>query len=898
MDWNARVRAAFVGSAYLPDHDVTEELAQHARALYDAARAEGLSHDQADARVTAQLHIWRHDAAALRRRPGRSPAVDPPHFGYATLLSSLAHDVRYAGRLFRRQPRFTLLVGLTMALGIGASTLLFSVIYGVLMRPLPWPHADRLVLLKETRGGNPPRFNSFSNAAYHAWREDPATLETIAGWSQRTATLADAGEPERIRVTTASASLFQVLGARPLIGSLFVEKDEFADGVVVLSESLWQQRYGADPRVLGRIVRLDGQARRVVGVLPDDLAYPDRVTRAWVPLRITPTSGDSLSMFDAIARLRPGVTAAQAASEGTARGRHAPDTGLTTMAIFGGRGPIEISATPLRAALTADVRRPLVILLIAVGLLLFTATANVASLQLARATTRYREMAIRAALGAGSTRVARQLLVENLLLGLAGGGAGLLLAWFLHRLMPSVLPADFPRANDLSIDSTVVLFALLISITTSGVFGLLPALRVRRLDLVMSLTEGGTSPVGAGGRSRAAQARLLIMAVQVAIACVLLVGASLLGRSFLALVTADRGYDPSGILTARLSLAPSVYTPERRYALVDRILARLAAMPAVTGAALTSELPLTPGGSTSAFTLRSRHVEGGITTVQASPRIVSPQTFAVMGMRVIAGRGFSESDTEAAPPVVVVNRAFARRYLGDAALGAKLPMGLGYQSDDAEATVIGVIDDVRYVTAADATQPEMYYSYRQFKGRVTVPGVTLLVRTAGDPRAFGPELRAAVREADDGLVPDAVALLEDRMLTSIARPRLYAVLLGAFAMLALVVAAVGLFAVLSYAVAQRSRELAVRTALGARPLDIVRLVLGHTLAVTSAGLVAGLLGSLALMHSLGSLLYGITPHDGITYAGVSAILIVVTAAASFAPARRAARLDPVQALRA
>jgi len=894
MDWKTRLRATFAAAPYVPDDDVMEELAQHARALYDAARAEGLSHGESDRRVAAQLERWRRDAAGLRRKPDRAPAVEPPQTGSSTWFAGLTQDVRYAGRLLRRQPRYALLVGLTMAIGIGASTFLFSVTYGVLMKPLPWPHSERLVLVKETRGGNPPRFNSFSNVAYHAWRENPLTIDAVAAWSQRTATLAGAGDPERLRIATASASLFTVLEARPLIGSLFDEQDELADDVVVLSESLWRQRFGADPHVLGRIVRLDAQPRRIIGVLPGNLAYPDGTIRAWVPFHVMPTSGNSLSMFDAIARLRPGATAAQAASEGTARGLNAPDTGLTTMAIFGGRGPIEISAVPLRDALTKDVRRPLVVLLIAVGLLLATATTNVASLQLARATTRYREMAIRAALGAGTTRVARQLLVESLTLGLAGGGAGLCLAWLLHRMAPSVLPADFPRVNDLSMDSTVVLFALLVSMSTSIIFGFLPVLRVRRLDLVVSLAEDGTSPVGAGIRSRTARARVLIMAMQVAIAGVLLVGASLLGRSFVALLSADRGYNPAGVLTARLSMPASMYPPERRYAILDQILSRLAAMPAVSAAAFTSEMPLTPGGSTSAFTLRSRH---GVITVQASPRIVSPRAFVAMGMHVIAGRGFDETDTDTSPQVVVVNRAFARRYLGDSALGAKLPMGLGYQADEVEATVVGVIDDVRYLTAADSTQPEMYYSFRQFKRRIAVQVVTLLVRAGGDPRALGPALRLGIRDADDGLVPDAVATMEDRMLTSIARPRLYAILLGGFAAFALVVAAVGLFGVLSYGVAQRSRELAVRTALGARPIDIVRLVLGHTLAVTGVGVAAGLLGSLVLTRALGSLLYGITPHDGITYAAVSLILIVVAAAASFGPARRAARLDPLRALR-
>lgn len=896
MDWTSRIHAAFAASDPVPDHDVLEELAQHARAMYDAARAEGESHEDADRRVTAQLDNWRREAAGLRHKSGRASVVEPPPAASGTRLAGLAQDVRYACRILRRQPRYALLVGLTMALGIGASTLLFSVTYGVLMKPLPWSQSERLVLVKETRGGNQPRFGSFSNAAYHAWRENPATIDGIGGWSQRTATLAGAGDPERVRITTASASLFDVLGARPLLGSLFDEKDEVADGVVVLSESLWRQRFGADPAVLGRVVHLDGQPRRIVGVLPDNLAYPDRLTRAWVPLHITAPSNNSLTMFNAIARLKPGATAAHATSEATARGRNAPDAGMTTMAIFGGRGPIEISATPLQPALTADVQRPLIVLLIASGLLLLTAATNIASLQLARATTRYREMAIRAALGAGRGRVARQLLVESVLLGLGGGGAGLLLAWLLHRLAPSVLPADFPRVSDLSMDATVVLFALLVSVLTSISFGLLPALRVGRLDLAVSLAQDG-APVGAGRRSRIARARVLVMAVQVAIACVLLVGASLLGRSVVALLEADRGYDPAGILTARLSLPAAMYPPERRYAILDAVLTRLGALPAVGDVAWTSESPLTPGGSTSAFTLQSRHADGGVATVQASPRLVSPRYFAVMGIRIVAGRGFAESDTDTAPAAVVVNRAFARRYLADSAVGARLPMGLGYGMENVEATVIGVIDDVRYLAAADSIRPEMYYSYRQFGGRVPVPVATLLVRSGGDPRALASTLRSVVREADSGLVPDAVATMDDQMLTSIARPRLYAILLGGFALFALVVAAVGLFGVLSYGVAQRSRELAVRVAIGARPADIVRLVLGHTLAVTGLGLAAGLLGSLALTRSIGTLLYGVSPHDWVTYVGVAILLIVVAGVASFGPARRAARIEPLRALR-
>ncbi len=891
MDWHSRIRAALsIGAA--PDDDIVEELAQHAQAMYEAARADGSTPAEADRRVFAQVQRWCADPQGLRRSSRRPPLVVPPAVEKTTRFAGLWHDVRYAVRLLRRQRRYAALVSVTLALGIGATTLLFGVTYGVLMRPLPWPNASRLVLLEETRGGHRPRFGTFSNAAFHAWRDRPSTIDEIAAWSQRTVTLAGAGDPERIRITASSASLFRALGARPLVGSLFGDADETAP-IVVLSEGLWRQTFGADPLVVGRLVRLDGQPHRVAGVLPERFSYPDRLAQAWVPFRVPQPAGNSLSMFNAVASLRDGASPAQAAAEGTARGRTAADSGMTTMAIFGGGGPIEVSATPLRDALAADVRRPLIVLLIAVGLLLVTATANVASLQLARATSRGREMAIRAALGAGTRRLARQLLVESLLLGLTGGAGGLLIAWLGQRALPSVLPADFPRATDLRLDWVIVLFAFLISLVTSVVLGLVPALRARRLEVTATLAEDGVSPMGAGRRSRVGQARMLIMAAQVAIACVLLVGASLFGRSFAAMMSADRGYDPSGVLTARLSMPSSLFTPERRYAVVDGILERLAHLPAASAVAFTSELPLTPGGSTSAFTLRARD---GV-TAQASPRVVSPRYFSTMRMRILEGRGFADADTDAAPAAIVVNRAFARRYLGDNPLGAKLPMGLGYQSDETDATVVGVVDDVRYVTGAAAALPEMYYSFRQFKGRLAVPVVTLLVRTDGDPRALGPAVRAAVREADPSLVPESVLRLEDRMLTSIARPRLYAILLAGFAFAALAVAAVGLFGVLSYSVAQRSRELAVRVALGARPAAIVRLVLGHTLAVTSVGLAIGLFASFLLARSVGSLLYGITAYDGIAYARAVAVLLAVAAAACVGPARRAAHLDPNRMLR-
>jgi predicted permease len=512
-------------------------------------------------------------------------------------------------------------------------------------------------------------------------------------------------------------------------------------------------------------------------------------------------------------------------------------------------------------------------------------------------------MAIRAALGAGGGRVTRQLLVESMLLSATGGAAGLVLAWLLHGALPAVLPADFPRLDDLRVDAVVFSFAGAISMLTGVVFGLVPALRVRRLNVVESLSQDSAGSAGAGlstgsGRSRTARARLAIMAGQIAVACVLLVGASLLGRSFLALLHADRGFDPSNVLTARLTLSGTTYTPERRFAIVAQILDRLAMQPSVLHAGFTSEMPLTPGGSTAAFAMRSPAEGGATVQAQASPRIVSPQFFGAIGMRLAEGRGFLPTDTETSEPVVVVNRAFGRRYLGDAPLGAKIPLaGYSFHDEPIETTVVGVVDDVRHVGSGRASLPELYYPHRQMRGGLPVTVVTLLVRTAGDAAPLAQAIRSAVREADPALVAESILTMDERVMTTLARPRLYAIVLGGFAAFALAIAGVGLFGVLSYAVAQRSRELAVRSALGARRIDIVRLILRQGLGVTAAGLGIGLLASMWLARAIAAQLYGVTTADAVTYTAVPLLLVLVAAAACAGPAHRAATVDPLRVLR-
>ena len=889
----------------MPDADVIEELTHHAASTYETARAEGRSHDDAVSQVHALLTSWCREASALRRRPRRPPVVEAPATS-ASPFAGILRDAQYALRLLWRQPGYALVVIVTMALGIGATTTLFSVAYGVLMKPLPWPEADRLVRITETRQGRAGRIRgTISNATYNAWHGEHATIEEIGGFqgvSTNTATtLSGMGDPVRVQRSIVTPSLFSVLKARPLRGRLFVNDDGLPGGnfkandVVIVSYGLWQERFGGADAAIGRVIQLDGRPFTIVGVMPRDFAFPDRVTRMWTPFAVPSVEGEQgsrrLAIFGGLARLRPGVSIQQAAAEGTARALAAPDPGLVTMALFGASGPPEISVAPALDAMTADVRPAINVLLCAVALLLVTATANVAGLQLARATTRRREIAIRAALGAGTARVCRQLLVESALVSVAGGAVGVALAAAIVRIAPAVLPADFPRGADISVNVPVLAFAVALALLTGMAFGLLPVLHAARLNLVDSLAEGGIAPVG-GGRSGVARTRTLIMAGQIALTCVLLLGAALLTRSFVMLLHADRGYDPTNVLTARLPL-PAGYPAARRIALAESLLQRLQAVPGVTHAAVGNALPLVSAGGFRAIRMRSHRDPAVDIDAQAMDRVVSPAYFAAMRLRLVAGRTLSDADVGTSPHVVVVNRSFAQKYLGDRPIGETLPVGAEGHLDG---EVVGIVEDMRQGDVSDASQPEIFQSYRQASFRSTFDPL-FVIRTSDDPAAHAATLRSLVRAEDPGVALDSVMTMEERLVTSLARPRFYALLLSGFATFALAIAGVGLFGVLSYGVAQRVREIGVRTALGATTRDIVALVLKQALAITIAGIAAGVWASFALVRYLSTLLYGVTPHDAPSFVGVPLVIALVAALACVVPARRAARVDPLRALR-
>lgn len=805
-------------------------------------------------------------------------------------MTHLANDVLHGLRVLRKRPGFASAAILTMALGIGATVTLFSVVHGVLLQPLPWPEADRLVRLAETREGAtrswPWRVTSL---AYQAWAEGPTTIEGLAAWrGSGTAALTEVGEPMRLRRAAVTASLFPLLGAQALAGDLLTEADRVDGKALVLSEGLWEDRFARSPEAIGRVVRLDGVPHTVVGVVSRGFAFPDPDTRAWTLLGMSPVvEGGGLDLFNAMARLKPGATPLQAAQEATARAAQAPRPGPVEMALFGSRGAAVVTATPFVDAATESVRPALLLLLAGVGLLLVAATANVAGLQLAAATVRRRELALRAAVGAGWGHLVRLVLAENVLLGLAGGVGGLALAAAAQRALPALLPTRFPRLHEISVDGSVAAFAAGLAVVTGVALGVLPALFAGRLRLTEVLAEEGGGTVGTG-RSGVARARALLLSGQVAVACILLTSGLQLSRSFVAQMRADRGYDLNRILVADLALPEALYTPEQRQVLMTALLERLRAHPDVDEVAFSSVHPLSANDAVAAFPIRP----GDEAPVNASVRAVSPGYFESLGRRLVAGRFLDERDAAATRPALVVNRTFAERHLGQPAIGSPLPNW----GDRPAWEVVGIVEDARPARLPASRQPEAVFAMPSSEG-IRRQWLSLLVRTHPPPEALVGPLRSLLLQQDPPLVPVRVRPMNGLLADGLAQPRLNSVLIGVFGVSALLVAGVGVFALLSYTVALRRREIGLRVALGARPRDVMRLIGRRALMTAGLGLSLGLAGSFAGSQILRGFLYGVRPLDVVAILAVAAALALLTLAASVVPARQAARMAPHRALR-
>ncbi|HEX6163375.1 MAG TPA: ABC transporter permease [Vicinamibacterales bacterium] len=901
---NAHIREALGSTAI--DPDILDELAQHAEATYEELRAEGASEAEALARIDRLVDGWRANPGALQRVFKRPTVVAPPAAS-RSIASGVVADAIYGLRLLRARPGYSALTILTIALGVAAVTTLFSVAYGVLLRPLSWANGDGVVRVIESRGGKQGRVaGTMMNGSYLAWAEAPQTIEAIGGWRTGTVTLTGIGDATRTAVGMITPSMFDVLRIQPLRGRAFKpEEGRSGNGrYAILSYAMWQQQFGAREDVLNEQIVLDGTAYAVVGVMPRAFAFPTAQTQAWLPMEITSVDGPNGvkrgQIFNAVARLKSGVTAAQASAEATARAVAAPDAGPVAMSLFGARDPIQITAVDAAAAATAEVRPAILVLLIASGLLFITAIANVANMQLARATGRARELTIRAALGAGTARLSRQLLMENAIIGVTGAAIGVMLAVALHRVMPSILPAGFPRVDDITIDGRVLAFAAVLSAIASVAAGLLPMLQLRRLDLVRAMNEGSLASAGAG-RSRLAVTRLLVVGSQVAVTSVLLIGAALLTRSFVAQASADRGYDPANVITATVPF-PGGRSLEWRQQARARIVERIKAHPGVTHAAFSTGVPLMSAGGFVSFNFNSPFRDGVNIDAQSMRRLITPDYFGALGVRLRAGRGITDRDTLGAPTAVVVNRSFVREFLDDVpveravgvSLGTRALPGTAYQGD---VTIVGVVDDLKQDSIEGPPQPEMFANLAQFNMANLNEGSILIVRTAGDPASYLEMLRTLIRQEDPAIALDAVMTMDQRVGESLSKPRTYAVLFGGFAVFALVIAGAGLFGVLSHSVSLRSRELAVRTALGASRSSIVAVALKQMAVAMIAGVLIGVAASMALSNNLSPFIYGVSPRDVVSFGVAPIVLLVAGIIACVVPARRVAQTDPVQVLR-
>ncbi len=803
------------------------------------------------------------------------------------LRDELRQDLRFALRMLARSPGFALVAVLTLALGIGANSAIFSVVSGVLLRPLPYAEPDALVSVWPE--------GAFPRGGFLAFREEARSFAAVAGYGVATElTLFDRGEPARLEGTETTANLFRVLGVDAALGRTFLAEEEEpgAERVVLLSHALWRQRFGGDPSAVGRSVRLDGVSHTVVGVMPADFRFPSSATQLWTPVPFDP--GDRIGMWserwlNPVARLRPGADLSLAQAEVDAFMPRLREMFPWDMPDGYGRGA---AVVPLRDEVVGDVRPMLLLLLGAVGLVLLIACVNVANLLLARAAARQREIAIRGALGAGRGRLVRQLLTESVLLSVLGGALGLGVGAAGVELLTATLPADTPRLEEVRIDVGVLGFTAALALLTGLLFGSLPALRTSHFGLKAALIEGGRT--AGGGRSRRGLASALI-AAEMALAVVLVIGAALLVRSFWNVVQVDPGFQTGNVVSALVAPSESRLGDDAaRRDFFARLEERLAALPGVSAVSATSQLPFAEGIYGSVFVIEGRPdpaTRGGDWPLADAAPVVGADFLRTLGIPLLRGRGFTDADREGAPGVVLVSEALARRHWpGEDPIGGRIRFpGAGEEWR----AVVGVVGDVKWERLTEEGRSALYTPLAQ--GR-TGP-MRVVAKTTGDPRTLAASLRGIVAALDPQTPVSDVRTVDQRISSSVERPRFAMLLLAAFAGVALLLGAVGIYGVIAYTVGQRTREIGVRMALGARSGDVLRLVLAQGAGLALAGVALGVGIALAVTQALRSLLFGVGAADPLTFALVPLLLVGVALLASWIPARRAARVDPMVALR-
>src|SRR5436190_2008359 len=796
-------------------------------------------------------------------------------------MDALLRDARYALRSWRRAPGPIAAALAALALGIGANTAIFSIVAGVLLRPLPYQNPERLVMVwQDLRARRGPQRDWASPGLFVEWQQRARVFDHLAAVRGWTPNLTGVDEPERLRGAAVSAAYFAALGVPPQRGRLFTDADDQRGEppLVILSDALWGRLFNRDPGLVGRTILLDGQATTVAGVMPASFQPPIVAADIWSPIRIDPARAPrEMIVLRVLGKVKPGITVAQAqaAMAAVAAQLEQEDSEWERA---------RVALVPLHDDVVGNVRQMLIVLSLAVGLVLCIACANVMSLLLARAADRAREITIRTALGAGRGQIVRQLLTESALLACIGGAAGLLLAWWGVAGLIAVAPPSAPRLQDVRIDGLVLAFTAAVTLVTAAVSGIAPAAATARVQLNAGLRDGGREATSSG------RLRTILVVAEIAIALVLVVGAALLIRTLVALQRVDLGFAADHVLTASLAPPRAQYRdPAALRQLYQQLLDRASAIPGVRAAGLTNLLPLSGGDFTLSFRIegRPRGVTPGDEPV-AGARVVSASYVSAMGMRIVSGRDLSPLDTERAPGAVLVNETMARRYWS-----GKTPLGAKITINDLEAAVVGVVADVHHRGPGATPGPEMYIPFPQFTARQAI----VILRTTGDPARIASALRAAAREIDPSLPLANAVTMAALVEQSVAQPRFLAALLTGFSLLAAVLALVGVYGLLSFSVSRRVRELGVRMALGAGRGRVLRLVLEQSAVLVGTGLAIGVAGAAVLSKLLRTLLFGVRPGDPATIAAMAAGIAAAALLASLPPALRAARIDPVTALR-
>ncbi len=816
---------------------------------------------------------------------------------------SVTQDVHYALRTLRKQPGFTAVAVLTLALGIGASTAVFSLVNAVLLRPLPYSAPEDALWIRTSWEGSPNA--AISPAEFLDYRDRLTDVFSAVGvYAFGAVNLTSDGEPRRVQSAGLSAQAFDALGVSPAIGRVFTAEEDLAETpVVLLSDSLWRQRFASDPEVIGRKLTVNGQDWEVLGVMPADFRLPETVlsgsqNHLFVPLGLDPAdvTNRGSHFLSGVARVRPEVSPSQAvaALEALAVGfrQEFPDA-------YPADERFLATGVPISAHIRGPVQGPLWVLGLTVAFVLLVTCANVASLILARADRREREFALRSALGAGRGRIASQVVVESTVLGLAGGMLGVVIAYGVTRGLVAWMPFDLPWLVDVGINRRVLVFACVLSAATGWLFGLFPALSVGRLRLMVALKEGAKT---SRGSRRSQRTRRNLAIGEVAIALMLLSGAGLLGRSFVGLLDVDPGFQTADIATTRVSLPSSGYPDNGDVTGFYReLVPRLAALPGVSGAGAVTNLPLATRLGDMNFEIEGRPIPENGNSPAADWQAVTPGYFEAMGLTLLRGRAITTSDVTDSIGVVVINETFANQHWpGEDPLGQRFRLG-GEGTQPEMAQVVGLVRDVRHESLAQDRKPQMYFAHEQFRfwGSVrAVPSMSLVVRSPlplGEVRTI---IRDTVRELDADLPLADFSTMTDVRRLSIAVPRFLMTVVVSFSMVAFLLAAVGIYGVMAYAVSQRIPEFGIRLALGARPRDVARMVLVQGAHLTLVGLAIGLVGATAMARAISGLLYGVGPFDPVTLIGVSLLLAVAACLACWGPAHRATRIDPVELLRA